>query len=222
MTRLPGGLLASVAPLVVTCAYACPITPTYSYYSVEGNTAEQLEESLRLKGPRDDFGAVRFAYTHWTVEWDWKLTDRGHVDPHSVELKCLATVMLPMIKERDVVAADLLAAWDGFVKRTERHELNHVKHVEELAPQIVKRLHRAAPRGEGISVKVAESIVADGIARIRAKDREYDRATSHGKTEGTWRIVVGEGVKPAMTLTTAANANQDGGSTGDVAFSRGP
>ena len=60
--------------------------------------------------------------------------------------------------------------------------------MEQLAPQITARLHQVAAQSGRVSAKRAESIIADVIAQIWAKDREYDAMTSHGRTEGTWKI----------------------------------
>ena len=49
-------------------AWGCPVIPTYTYYEVSGSSVSELEASLRERGPKDDFGKTRFAYTDWTVE----------------------------------------------------------------------------------------------------------------------------------------------------------
>lgn len=187
--RVCAGVLALLLiSAVMVRAEACPVTPVYAYYAVVGTNAQELEDSLRQHGPRDELGAARFAYTDWTVKWAWKRQDDGTVDPMSVKLTCLATILLPTIESREGLSPELSHAWDGFVERTRQHELNHVAHVQQLAPQIHERLHQAARRPGGVSVKQAELIVADVVAKIKAKDREYDSATTHGRTEGTWRI----------------------------------
>jgi predicted secreted Zn-dependent protease len=188
ITRACVGVLAILVPATVVQAEVCSVTPTYSYYSVTGNSAEELEDSLRQNGPRDELGAVRFAYTDWTVKWNWKRQDDGTIDLRSVQLTCLATILLPKVDSREGWTPDLSLAWDAFVERTRHHELNHVGHVEQLAPRILDRLDQVATQLGRVSAKRAESIVADVIAQIRAKDREYDATTRHGRTEGTWKI----------------------------------
>jgi predicted secreted Zn-dependent protease len=169
-------------------AKPCQVTPSYTYYAVEGRTVADLQESLRQRGPRDDYGAVRFAYTDWSVKWSWKRKDDGTIDLSSVKLVCDAMIKLPKIEARESLPQDLVEQWDGFVERTTRHELNHVSHVEQGAPQILERLDQAAKSAGNLTVKRADSIVRQVIAEIRAKDREYDATTTHGRTEGTWRI----------------------------------
>jgi predicted secreted Zn-dependent protease len=186
--RVLAWVLVGLVPAGVARADTCSITPTYTYYSVVGSSTEELEQSLKQRGPRDDSGAGRFAYTDWTVKWNWKKLDNDTIDPASVTLTCVVNILLPKAESQADWSPELSKAWESFVERTRQHELNHVGHVEQLVPQIPERFARAAERNGALSTKQAESIVTGVIAKIRAKDREYDAVTSHGRTEGTWRI----------------------------------
>jgi predicted secreted Zn-dependent protease len=183
------GVLIVLASQQPARADNCPVTPVYNYYAVEGRTESELEASLREKGPRDELGQVRFAYTDWTVKWNWKRGKGNLVDLDSVKITCLATILLPKVAANNSMATDLVSAWEGFVERTRRHELNHVSHIEQLAPLIVSRIRKEAQSSSGVTIERAQAIAKEVIAKIRAKDREYDAATVHGKTEGTWRII---------------------------------
>jgi predicted secreted Zn-dependent protease len=167
---------------------ACPVTPTFRFYAVTGSSEEELRKSLLEKGPRDDSGVARFAYTDWKVTWKWKKLADGLIDPDSVELACVANVLLPELDSNATVSPELRSAWDGFIERTRKHELNHVSHVEQRAPEIYKRLRAAAWQSGGLSGKRASEIVSEVVADIKAMDRRYDAETDHGRTEGAWRI----------------------------------
>lgn len=190
MRAIRWAVLAGINLVCGVAAYAkpCQVTPSYTYYSVEGQTVAELHESLRQRGPRDEYGAVRFAYTDWSVKWSWKRNKDGTIDLGSVQLVCDATIMLPRIKARESLSLELAEQWDSFVERTTRHELNHVGHVEQVAPRIFERLDQVAKSAGSITVKQADSIVREVIAEIKHKDRQYDATTTHGRTEGTWRI----------------------------------
>jgi predicted secreted Zn-dependent protease len=166
----------------------CAIAPAYTFYEVSGRSADELEESLRLQGPRDEAGARRFAYTDWTVKWEWKRFEDGSVDPSSVSLTCLATILLPRVADVDALSPELSSSWSAFIERTQQHELRHVSHVELTASQIVQRIRDEHQRVGIVSLKHAKAVVRDVIAEIKAMDRRYDAETDHGRTEGTWEI----------------------------------
>lgn len=182
--------VALCVPFLCGWADECPVSLQYQYYVVEGATAPSLKESLRQRGPRDDSGDVRFAYTDWTVKWSWKIGEGGGVDISSVKLSCQATILLPKVESLDALPLGVREGWSLFVERTRRHELNHVGHVEEIAPKIIGRLRQAAAESGEVSPRRAEGIVSEVIAAIKARDRRYDSETNHGQTEGTWEITL--------------------------------
>ncbi len=170
-------------------AWGCPVIPTYTYYEVSGSSVSELEASLRERGPKDDLGKARFAYTDWTVEWNWKRFDDGTIDPQSIKLTCIATILLPKVANTDgKIADDLLSAWNGFIERTKAHELNHVSHIDKTAPAILTRLKEEHRRTGTLTRERAEKIISEVIAEIRGLDRRYDARTNHGFTEGTWGL----------------------------------
>jgi predicted secreted Zn-dependent protease len=181
-------LLLGLLWVTPTWAESCTVIPTYSFYPVAGTTSEELKRSLVEKGPRDETGAARFAYTEWKVQWKWKRMDDGSINPESVQVNCEASILLPQAETIEALSPELKAAWNGFVERTRRHELNHVRHVEQMAPQIVTKVQVAAQRFGKLQSKRAESIIGEVIADIKARDRSYDAQTDHGRTEGAWQI----------------------------------
>jgi predicted secreted Zn-dependent protease len=187
-TSVSAALLLGLVCSTPAWADSCAVVPTFRYYAVTGTSEEELKRSLLEKGPRDDTGTARFAYTDWKVTWKWKRLDDGSVDPESVELACVADILLPELDASATFSPELRRAWDGFIERTRRHELNHVSHVEQRAPEIYKRLRAAAEQSGSVSGKRAAAIVSEVVADIKAMDRHYDAETDHGRTEGAWQI----------------------------------
>ena len=168
--------------------HACSVIPSYEFYEVTGSSEAELEAALRANGPKDETGAVRFAYTDWTVEWQWKRLSDQTIDPDSIKLSCVAKILLPKLKESQGLAPELLDAWDGFVQRTKEHELNHVAHIDKFAPRILILSKQEYAKSGVLTRKRAEAIISQVIAEIRSHDRRYDVRTNHGFTEGTWKI----------------------------------
>lgn len=169
-------------------AQACPVVPSYEFYEVTGSSEVELEAALRANGPKDEAGAVRFAYTDWTVEWQWKRLSDETIDPDSIKLSCVAKILLPRLKEPHGLSPELLDEWNGFVQRTKEHELNHVAHIDQFAPRIVILSKQEYAKSGVLTRKRAEAIISQVIAEIRGHDRRYDARTNHGFTEGTWKI----------------------------------
>jgi len=182
-------MLVSVVGEAHADTSTCAIEPRYTFYEVSGGSAEELEESLRVRGPRDEAGLRRFAYTDWTVKWGWKRFEDGSVDPSTVSLTCVVTILLPKVSDLDVLPPTLKSSWNAFIERTRQHELHHVSHVERMAPRIIQQLRDEHYRVGTISLKRAKRIVSDVIAQIKTMDRYYDTETDHGRTEGTWNIL---------------------------------
>jgi predicted secreted Zn-dependent protease len=166
----------------------CLVEPRYEFYQVEGANLEQIRAALRQKGPRDENGKGRFAYTDWSVKWGWRKLDNGGVDPQSVKLECRATILLPRLKPSVELSAESIKNWHSFVERTREHELAHLKHVELGAPRIVSALGQEGRSNSLITSARANQIARDVVASIREMDRGYDARTDHGRLEGTWSL----------------------------------
>ena len=96
---------------------------------------------------------------------------------------------MPKVENLESLSPTVKKLWSAFVERTQKHELRHVRHVEQSAPQIFERIRDEHLRAGSVSPQRAQSLISDVIAEIKAKDRRYDGDTNHGQTEGTWRIV---------------------------------
>ena len=166
----------------------CEVPITFTSYDVSGDTFEELYAALRQRGPKDDTGNARYAYTRWKVAWRWKSMGDGTIDANSVDLACSASVHLPRLVNRDHHAPALLAQWDAFVERTRKHELNHIEHVRRGAPRITQMIQERAGDKGILSSKQAKAIARTVVADLHAMDRAYDMRTNHGKTEGTLAI----------------------------------
>lgn len=180
----------------------CPVSITYEYYEISASNSSEIEEELLSHGPRDSYGARRFAYTDWRVKWDWKRDRDGRVIVDSVALRCSAKIVLPKLVKKGGFASDASARWDSFIKSTISHEARHVEHLEQNANQIIAKIKQRSTARDSdggrslgekgtIALFEAQRIVRDVISEIKALDREYDLKTRHGRSEGAWWSVDG-------------------------------
>lgn len=166
----------------------CAVTPNFTFYEVQGNSAPEILAALREHGPRDERGKARFAYTDWDIEWTWRRASEKSIDVGSLQLLCKATIQLPKLTATPETPIELIRAWHDFVERTRVHELAHVSHVELAAPRIRQRLSAAHARFGQLSTARARAIVQQVIYEIRDLDSVYDQRTNHGRSEGTWGL----------------------------------
>jgi|GEM_PF-1926862 len=163
----------------------CPIIPTLRYYDITGRTVEEIRSSMVERGPLDEAGKRRFAHTEWRIKWNWKIKEDGSVNLDTLALKCEGSITLPRFREVHARAGDLASEWALFIDRLMAHESQHLSHVSMYAPRIITRLrevHGPLPPAR------ANMIVQEVVAEIKAMDRDYDRITRNGDTEGCWRI----------------------------------
>jgi predicted secreted Zn-dependent protease len=164
-----------------TSLHVCPVDLEYSYYLVEGTTEAAIRSSMLQRGPKDEHGNARFAYASWKVKWEWP---KGP-DVLRTKLSCSASITLPRHAAPDTLPPEVRSQWEALVGRITNHELNHVKHMEERAPDILSRLHRVAAT-KNLTSEEANEIAQQVLLEIQEADRRYDRETEHGKSEGAW------------------------------------
>jgi predicted secreted Zn-dependent protease len=164
------------------------LEPSFSFYQVEGISLAEIHSSLREQGPKDERGRPRFAYTDWTIEWNWGTTPAKSVVLDSLRVQCSVNIKLPKLAVTSNTPLSVLRLWNDFVERTRAHEMQHVEHVVRGAARIRERLKVAEARRGKLSPKQANAIVSRVIEEIREFDRTYDRRTNHGYTEGTWEL----------------------------------
>lgn len=167
-----GLTLAMITPQ----AQAASIFRSYSYYPVNGKSAEDLDKALSRSGPflkktgQHHPGAAQ-------IRFDAKV--RYGRDPgkackvQDVYVNIHAKVMLPRWKQRRKASQELVAVWDTLLQDIQRHEESHIviarSHASEMERQI-RALHSrpdcAALRAD--IDKVTEKIMA-------AQDKEQQR-----------------------------------------------
>ena len=162
----------------------CPVEISYEYYDVSGDTFADIMHSIRSQGPVDARGKRRYARTDWTVEWQWERDLDGVIQPGSVKVECRAKLTLPRRVGGSALSPLDAERWSAYERLLMRHELNHVRHVEVVAPEIARRIKQRHERHGTVSAKTAQRVAKAVLQDIRELDRAYDRRTVHGATEG--------------------------------------
>ena len=188
MRRLLRASVASLGLFVVSCSGAgdavhgasvLPGVPnvSYRYYDVSGTTAEEIRASINANRPRDtNDGKPVDAATRWTIEWGWKVDDRGGCDLTQATIPFRAQIELPRLGGEEALAPDVRARWQAFREALLAHEVGHVRYAYEHIAD-VRRAIRSS------TCATAEKAAAAAVRAIAQRDLDYDRATNHGATE---------------------------------------
>lgn len=119
--------LAALAVSSAGLAEAKPAQSTkYTYYTVGGDTAVEIYNSMLKKGPKVN-GAKAYAATSATTTQDGKLLQGRSCQVQDYRLKLDFVVKLPKIKNERVLPATDRSRWQQFSAFLKTHEETHRK-----------------------------------------------------------------------------------------------
>lgn len=151
-----------------------------SFYDVTGTTYESV-----LAGLKAGSAGSHFARADWRVSYEirWS-TGAGGCKVSEVRTKLQLSVRAPRWTAPPGAAPELSSRWGRFMAALNAHEDGHLEHG--------RRAEREA-RSVLAGLSAADCGALDAMARERfqriiddysARDREYDRSTDHGRTQG--------------------------------------
>ncbi len=154
-------------------------------YDVNGSNARELRQELDRKGPL--FEGRRFdARTRWWVRWRYDLTPvAGGCRPTRPQVDLEIVITLPRWRRPASVPEDLAERWELYLERLREHEDGHAA-VAEQAARTIAGLLEDLPAEEdcGSADRAADQAAQAEIGRANARDRQYDRETGHGASQG--------------------------------------
>lgn len=178
-------LLLAVPFGAVLAAISAP-KPEVELYEVDGASLAELREGLATRGPVGQ-DAVRYhGYTEWHVSWSYRTaTDGASCEIVDFSTTVTATIMLPIWRPAPRVDAGLVERWTTYRNALERHELGHHAFALAAADELEREL--GALSGDAGYAPLVEQLNARGseiVAQQAELEREYDRTTDHGATQG--------------------------------------
>lgn len=155
-------------------------------YAVVGASARDLERAIDALGPAR--AGRRFAaYTDWSIVWRWSdaCGDGGEARVAAVVVEARAVITLPRWQPLRGTPDALLERWASWLAALREHEHGHVEIAERARAAVFEVLRSLAPSPDRESLCAAiERASSDVLARARQEDRDYDRATRDGATQG--------------------------------------
>lgn len=174
-------ILAMVLAMLALSAAAQPqVETTVSYYDVSGATPSEIRHELNRKRPRRWDG-----YTAWNVSWRFRYAPSGG-ECQMTEVVTRVTVhyTLPRWRALSGASGETRDRWERYKRALKVHEDGHRDIGVGVAEEIDNALRgmRAAncrelgARANGAGYRLLEA--------ARAQEREYDRTTNNGASQG--------------------------------------
>ena len=126
------------------------------------------------------------AYTQWFVRYNYtRELQNGRCGVTEVKTSMTGDVLMPRWSNRRGASPDLVARWERYETALRAHEEGHLDTGRELADVLVGELKNVPPRSDCGALDAAVRARFDELLRTyQEKDKDYDRTTGHGRTQG--------------------------------------
>ena len=191
MTSIRASAFAAVLAASTLTAWAAspPVqeqTERFNYYKVAGSTARELRDAINANRPVGKDGRPHDAVTSWFVRWKYTTTGASPgcaVRTFNVSLDFATT--MPQWTNESGAAPQLLQQWRSYYAALVKHEDGHKAIGTNAAANIRDAGLKLPP--EPLCSELARSVdkmTSEILERYRQREREYDRDTDHGRTQG--------------------------------------
>ena len=192
MTSIRARALAAVlaaATLAATFAMSATLqeqTERLTYYKITGSSARELRDAMNAKRPVGKDGRPHDAVTSWFVRWTYTTTGGSPgcaVKAFNVSLDLAMT--LPQWTNESDATPQLLEHWRTYYAALVKHEEGHKAIGTSAAADIRDAGSRLSSEPSCSELaKAVEKMTGEMLERYRQREREYDRDTDHGRTQG--------------------------------------
>lgn len=186
--------LAALTSFLFQPARAETITSkTFSYFSVGGRTAAELDEELSKRGPVMKHSGSRHPGAT-KIRWGGSVTyvrrgKRCAVGEAKVTLS--TQIILPRWKNRKRATASLALIWDTLSSDIKRHEERHAEIARTHARTLERTLKTLRPEAdcERMQARV-DRATADAVSKHDADQARFDRVESKNFNDRMMRLLV--------------------------------
>ncbi|WP_170113335.1 DUF922 domain-containing Zn-dependent protease [Ahniella affigens] len=151
-----------------------------TYYEVEHEEGDSLSEAITAASPIE--GGYH-GYTEWHVKWRYTWSyDSESCWITDVTVDFSATLTLPELYTDDPRAE---RRFDRYMTALREHEEGHVDNGRQAAEEVEEGILNmdARPNCKALE-RDANALGLMIVKRGNRRDKEYDRATDHGRTQG--------------------------------------
>lgn len=156
----------------------------YEHYGVDASEGP-LRQALTAASPIREDGKTFHGHTQWFVKWRywWDEDDYG-CEINRVAVDFDATITLP---ELEYASDDNQALFDEYIEALDEHELGHVQNGRDAAYEVDAELMELGAMDSCAELETEANALGRRIVkRYNQADRDYDKETGHGRTQGAW------------------------------------
>ncbi len=184
-----GGIIEACAPAhrnPVLFKYPAGVSGHTSvvYYTVTGNTVEEIRAEMRRLGPKVG-GGTYFAESRSPMRWNWRFerTGTSYCSINDVTVSINSEITLPRWTAPEDAEPALIDEWNRFLSALETHEAGHKDISAKAGHNIITRLRGFSDLCSNINSRATELARAI-VDRAVIEQSEYDISTRHGLTQG--------------------------------------
>ncbi len=156
-----------------------------NYYAMTGSSLRHIQESLQKTRPWKD-NSGRDALTEWYVQWHASYTASGGTcQCSSFTTTTTITITLPRWIPPTNTPPEVRAAWAKYIAALEVHETGHADLAIAAAAEMHKRVNEIGSDLDCITLRTRVQNECQAVLDShRAQEKDYDRRTRHGATQG--------------------------------------
>lgn len=156
-----------------------------NYYSVIGANLGEIRRSMEQSRPWKEL-ENRSGLTEWRIDWRFEVTPvEGGCRCSSFTTTTAITNTLPRWTPPAEAPAELKAAWTRYITALREHENGHSRLALAAAADLHKRMKAIGLAADCDRLRKRIHDLAEGvIEEHRQRERDYDRRTRHGATQG--------------------------------------
>lgn len=181
----PGACLVGFLADPVSAPAQNTVVWSTNYYVVTGATLDEIRQSIQRARPwrhqNDHVG-----WTEWWVRARWSTAPfHGAHRPSGFTTLTTIRITLPRWHPPKDVAEEIRDEWERYLAALLEHEAGHGRMATAAAAEMHRRVRALGPLPDGHALsQQVDRLVEEVLSEYRERDREYDRLTGHGRTQG--------------------------------------
>lgn len=173
-----------ISVVISSVAFSEPlVSEEYEYYYVNPNTRADILTSLKENSPIHENGKTMYGSSNSDVKWNLKWKHNSQICWITlVHTKVTTTYTLPKLIEG---GRDVDSFWDNWYPNLLTHEKGHHKLAIDAADEIEGKIRKMPSFSTcDLLEKNANNIVLESISKLGRLQKDYDKRTNHGETQG--------------------------------------
>ena len=186
-SRMPGlSVFAIVAALTQPTSAEVLLEERFEHYTIDPTEVDQIKFELRKNSPVSRANQIFHGGTEWTLvpHFRWK-KDRYLCRIKDVHVKLNGTYTLPKLYSTISASDSTKERFNAYYQALMEHEKGHQSLWLQAGEEIERTLNHFEPHYSCTELaRQAKLRIAEIIKTYQQMNRDYDKQTGHGKTQG--------------------------------------